>query len=166
MTPRRRVAQNDPTQTDALGLGKDVEIAKLIPAVQPADIGFPVVAKYLGYEIKHSRTFNRDQRLYQFQLPSEYNGVKFSLWAHTQLDLKLSSITRTSIVLLQYCGRPEGERTQHQWIVRPFRGTTTQLRELVAQYEQGCRMVMETVQMLEQSMDGNSASMESDDLPF
>lgn len=157
----------DPNQADALGLGADVEIAKLVPAIQPADAGFPVVAKYLGYEVKHSRQFNRDQRLYMFQLPADFGSAKFSLWAQTQLDLKLASIVRQSIVLIQYLGRGEGDRAQHNWSVRPFKGTSAQLKDLIGQYSEGCAIVKQTVDMLETSINGQAATNDDDDdLPF
>lgn len=156
-----------PTDTDQLGLAPEVAVPKLVPALQPGDLGVPVVAKYTGYEIKKSRQFNREQRLYQFQLPQEFGSLKFSLWAQTQLDLKLGQTPRNSIILIQYMGRGEGDRAQHNWTVRPFRGTSAQLAELVARHSEGCGIAQQAASMLAQSMDGNAAhNNDDDDLPF
>lgn len=154
------------TATDNNGLAPDVAVPKLIPAILPGDLGVPVIAKYLGYEVKRSRQFNRDQRLYQFQLPQDFGAAKFSLWSQTQLDLKLGSVTRNSIVLVQYLGRGEGDRAQHNWSIRPFRGTSAQLQTLIAENSEGCEIVKQAIAMLEDSTMGQLNDGENDDLPF
>jgi hypothetical protein len=157
----------DTNATDNLGLAPDVEVPKLVPAVLPGDLGLPVVVKYLGYEIKNSRQFNREQRLYQFQLPQEFGAAKFSLWAQTQLDLKLRNIPRMAVVVLQYLGKGEGERAQHNWTVQQFRGTSEQLGKLKTHYREGCEIAAQAVAMLEQSMDAKLGQHDDDDdLPF
>lgn len=155
-----------PTAADNSGLAPDVVIPKLIPAIQVGDLGMPVIAKYLGYDVKRSRQFNRDQRLYQFQLPQDFGGVKFSLWSQAQLDLKLGQIPRNNIVLIQYLGRGEGDKAQHNWTVRHFRGTSAQLQALISDSREGCETVAQAVAMLEQSMDGKMGDDDNDDLPF
>lgn len=154
--------------TGADGLAPDVEVPKLIPALMPGDLFIPVIAKYIGYEIKNSKRFGRDQKLYQFQLPQDFGGgLKFSLWSQTQLDLKLGQIPRGGIVMLQYHGKEDGERSQHNWTVRPFRGTSAQLQDLISRHAEGCEIAQHATEMLSQSMSGGMGSNDDDDqLPF
>lgn len=157
----------DAAQTDMMGLAPEVEVPKLTPAIMPGDLGIPVVAKYLGYEVKHSRQFNREQRLYQFQLPQDFGGLKFSLWSQTQLDLKFRNIPRKTVVLIQYLGRDDSERAQHNWSIRQFRGTSAQLQELIGASGEGCGIAQQAISMIAQSMNGNSTmNDDDDDLPF
>lgn len=149
---------------DLSGLAPEVELPKLTPALQPADLGQGCVARYLGSETRDSKNYGREQKLHSFELGSGFARSRFALWGNVQLDLKLRQVPKTGIVILQYLGKDEGERAQHKWSVRQFRGTVKQLQEVAVQYEQGSRAVAESIAYVERKMDGQSEV--DDDLPF
>lgn len=151
---------------DAKGLGPEVETPKLVPAVLPGDLGQPVVVKYVGWEMRQSRNFGREQKLYMFQLPQEVGGSTFALWGNVQLDLKLRQIPRTALCVMQYLGKADGDRAQHQWSVRQFRGTSQQLQQLKDEYQAGAEVVAQAVGLLDQASQAGMGHGGDDDLPF
>lgn len=164
MSPR---ATKEEKATDAKGLAPEVATPKLVPAVLPGDLGLPTLVKYNGWETRQSRNYAREQKLYMFQLPQEQGGAVFALWGNVQLDLKLRQIPRTALCVIQYLGKGDGDRAQHQWSVRHFRGTSAQLQELKREYSEGAEVVAQAVALLEQaSLAGTGNGGQDDDLPF
>jgi hypothetical protein len=151
-------------QDSVAGLGAEVELPKMIPALQPADLAHGVVARYLSSEDRKSKGFDRAQKMHTLQLSSTFGGAKFALWGATQLDLKLRAVPPTSIVVLTYQGREQRERAPHLWSVRPFRGTSQDLSTLQEEYAAGCQSVADAIAALEARTGG--ADFAEDDLPF
>jgi hypothetical protein len=152
----------------ALGLGADVEVPKLTPALQPAEFSRGVLARYEGAEDKESRAFDRSQKLHTFALGAEFSKTRFALWGVVDLDMKLKTIRRGSVVLLRYEGKVElwNDRMRHAWSVRPFHGTVAQLQDLQAEYRDGSLLVQQAVELLDK-IGAEKAELDmDDDLPF
>lgn len=146
------------------GLGAELEVPKLVPAVQAADVSLGVIARYMGNEQRKSKGFDRPQLLHMFQLGQRYGGKQFALWGSIQLDMKLRSVPKTAVVFLLYEGKEQGDRGQHNWSVRPFHGTSQDLQDLQDRYKEGCERVVAAVELVESRSQG--ADVEDDGIPF
>lgn len=146
------------------GLGPEMEVPKLTPALQPADLADGVIARYLGSEQRKSKGFDRAQQLHLFELGSRYNRVRFALWGSVQLDLKLRNVGHAAPVLVQYEGRDSRDRAPHKWSVRQFTGTSQDLQDLLDRYAAGCERVVAAVEGIEARSTG--ADFGDDDIPF
>jgi hypothetical protein len=152
-------------QQDLAGLGSDIEMPKLTPALQPADLEDGVIARYVGSEQRHSKGFDRPQQMHTFQLGQAFDSVRFALWGAVQLDMKLRAVQRGSIVFVQYMGRDSNrEKAPHQWAVRPFHGTTQDLAALADRYRDACEKVAMAVGALEARASG--ADFADEGIPF
>lgn len=145
------------------GLGAEVEVPKLTPAVQMADLSLGVIARYLGFEERKSAQFDRPQLLHKFELGQAHGRVQFAVWGSTMMDLKLKGVQRTGIVAVVYDGRSPGG--QHKWSVRPFHGTSQDLQALQERFDAGCKRVLEAVKLVEERSRGADFAGD-DDLPF
>lgn len=102
-------------------------------------------------------------------LPKEFGSVEFSLWGAMQLNAKLRLLRENDVILLQYLGKEPGQQGQHRWSVRPFGGTTEQLRGLVKSYSASMKHVLAAIETLKRTRGaaarGRSES-DDEDLPF
>jgi hypothetical protein len=147
------------------GLGPEVEVPKLTPALQGPDLSLGVVARYLGSEQRKSKGFDRPQQLHSFELGQRFGRVRFALWGSVQLDLKLRVVQPTSVVVVQYEGRDENVlRAPHKWSVRPFHGTSQDLQALQELFEEGGQRVVNAVRSIESRTEG--ADFTDDEIPF
>lgn len=147
------------------GLGPELEVPRLTPALQPADLETGCVARYISSEQRKSKGFDRQQFLHTFQLAQAHGAAKFALWGAVQLDMKLRNVTPGSIVLLQYQGRDATrDRAPHLWSVRPFHGNSQELATLLEGYAAGGGIVAEAVGVIEARTSGSDFA--DDDLPF
>lgn len=156
-------------ETEAKGLGDEVQVAKLVPAVQPGDLQHGVLAKYVRTEERKSKGFDRPQKLHILELGQAFNRVRFALWGAVSLDLKLAALNPGQIALLVYEGLEKDAargRTKHHWSVRPFRGTTEDAIALAAQYREGSETVAAAVASIEARAEGQDFAEGDDDIPF
>lgn len=73
-----------------------------------------------------------DQVIFVFQLANTA-GTLFALWHTQQLGGKLANTKRGEVILLEYLGQSEDADKIHQWSIKPFAGTPTELANLVRQ---------------------------------
>jgi hypothetical protein len=160
----RRTTSPDATPSDD-GLGGEVPVKELALALQNADLENGAIVRYVESVDRENREFNRRQKMHVFEFGAAQGNARFSLWGSMQLDQKLREVGAGAIVMVQYQGRGVGDRAPHNWIVRPFHGTTQQLSELVKRYERGNKQAFAALETAKRQR-GLSSEANDEDLPF
>lgn len=161
--PRKRAVDSSQVADD--GLEADVPVKELAVALHNADIENGVIARYVETLERENPDYSRRQKVHVLELGESYNRAQFALWGSMQLDQKLREIRSGEILFVQYMGKAPGQKSPHNWTVRPFRGTTQQLQELLKRYERGIRQVVAALDAARKQR-GQMSVDDDDDLPF